>query len=129
MVINSEPIKRETMEHGMQTKNSKEAFFVNKEIITKPGLGGKWTDGLFQVTRTAWCTMALLRVGASRRRGRDGETETEKKKTCKQRKGDGVSVVESTNRVMSTFQNANFAYLMWPNVMCKQANSAVIICN
>ena len=64
------------MEHGMLTKNSKEAFFVTKEIFTKPGLGGKLTDGLFQV--------ALLRVGASRRRGQDGETETEKKKTCKQ---------------------------------------------
>ena len=41
----------------------------------------------------------------------------------------GISVAENTNRVMSTFQNANFAYLMWPNVKCKQANSVVIICN
>ena len=44
MVHNSEPIKRETMEHKMQTTNSKEAFFVTKEIFTKPALGGKWTD-------------------------------------------------------------------------------------
>jgi hypothetical protein len=39
---NSEPTKRETIEHGMQKTNSKEAFCVKKEIFTKPGLGGKW---------------------------------------------------------------------------------------